>query len=1152
MKNAGRYCFSLLVILTLLLGLGAVSAVDSPIDDVTSLNSTLLSCDAPADGDSLSLSDMENAVSANENDISDIKETSLSASDIDHLTISDGSDIVSANSVHTITEETYSDYFDKNGNLNNSLVSIGDTIDLSGNFTNKSFIFAIPLNVTSVNEDSNLMDCLVTFVNVTNTDSTAVISKLNMTSNIDMKLMIVVNASTNVQVADNNLFSSGTNSYPISLVSNTMYSTVANNTIRTVVSNRFAHNVDKETSDNSSWQHSGITLMDSYYNTIDNNDVTVEDSYGVYLCYGHSTSDYNNITNNRIRSTVDNVSFWAYAVYVMGRSNYIFNNTIDGFYRGISATDGYNVIVSNKIYNNTGRAALSSDAAGMGLDYAIYSSNNAIVANNSIYNCEAVLGAGILVGTNTSCYGNYIEIIGNGSGIKIGGEDGGDAGHSNFYVENNTILYRGGTGILIAGYPNNVVIQNNYIDSVDENNRSASGNGVGISVIYQSRYKKPTNVTIENNRIYTSNEVAINLSQSSEEYLCENNRVLNRKIIYPSSGGETGSEGSGITYVVTDSNYTSYFNSDGTLKDFINNSDILVFKGEFSSKGKIILDKSVSIIGDNAKLKDTTVCIYASNCKVSNLTIANNGTDVNKNIWGIYVFEADNATITNNRISVFDKNTSYGIYLCDSRNSNVSSNNVTCDGDNLVFALLNYEVHNTSFDNNSIKAIGTGELYPYYETISIDGVHSISELSKTYGVIFDFSSSNQFTHNDINVTSKVEGIQTPYKPSVNILIGLYIYYDSDNNNISENNVYVAGHDPFLYGVGCSGDDTSKSSTTADNNTFQKNNITLIGDYFVNALILRHNSMNTVVDSNDMDMKAINYTYAVNMEISGFSQITNNVVKASATGNYGMEMYSSWCNNVSNNTLESTGSYTVAQTLYASSDNNIEDNTFIIYSDKQNDPVMANEHPDSAKLQDTVFSLQEGSNRNTIRNNNAITNSQYAVEIDGTSTGNTIANNSLSANGTSGDGAVRDLSGQNVVSGNSGGSSENYDWDSFNAKFNGKNSGKKHSNDGNSPKKTNAYSNSSSAFSGNSEESGSSAAGDVISNSIANALSAAGDGSSDAGESGESGGIIAKEVNALSAESAYSPYAVPLILLFFGALFCYSFLASKEDEEDEHL
>ena len=88
--------------------------------------------------------------------------------------------------------------------------------------------------------------------------------------------------------------------------------------------------------------------------------------------------------------------------------------------------------------------------------------------------------------------------------------------------------------------------------------------------------------------------------------------------------------------------------------------------------------------------------------------------------------------------------------------------------------------------------IGTSELYPYYETICIDGVRSISELSKTYGVILDFSSDNQFIHNDIEVTSTVEGFQVPYNPSVNILIGLYIYYDSNRNNISENNVYIHG------------------------------------------------------------------------------------------------------------------------------------------------------------------------------------------------------------------------------------------------------------------------------------------------------------------------------------------------------------------------
>ena len=39
--------------------------------------------------------------------------------------------------VHTITENDYSNYFDSDGNLINSLVKANDTINLSGNFSNK-------------------------------------------------------------------------------------------------------------------------------------------------------------------------------------------------------------------------------------------------------------------------------------------------------------------------------------------------------------------------------------------------------------------------------------------------------------------------------------------------------------------------------------------------------------------------------------------------------------------------------------------------------------------------------------------------------------------------------------------------------------------------------------------------------------------------------------------------------------------------------------------------------------------------------------------------------------------------------------------------------------------------------------------------------
>ena len=42
--------------------------------------------------------------------------------------------------IHTITEANYSSYFDSDGNLINSLVKANDTINLSGNFSNKKSI----------------------------------------------------------------------------------------------------------------------------------------------------------------------------------------------------------------------------------------------------------------------------------------------------------------------------------------------------------------------------------------------------------------------------------------------------------------------------------------------------------------------------------------------------------------------------------------------------------------------------------------------------------------------------------------------------------------------------------------------------------------------------------------------------------------------------------------------------------------------------------------------------------------------------------------------------------------------------------------------------------------------------------------------------
>ncbi|MDO5849746.1 MAG: right-handed parallel beta-helix repeat-containing protein [Methanobacteriaceae archaeon] len=1025
------------------------------------------------------------------------------------------------NSVIHITEENYSDYFDSNGNLNNSLVLTNDTIDLSGNFNNKSFIFNKPLKITSSNKDAYLYNCQLAFVNVTADLGNSIVSNLNMNSTITQKILILVENSENVFVLDNILTSSGYHSYPIALETSN-YITVSNNTIKTTVSNREEINsgnvhlddLNKDGSDNSSWQHSGITLRGSHYNLIENNDITVEDSYGIYFCY--PLSNYNDVLNNTIKCSIDHPSFWAYGIYITGGNNSISNNTIIGMYRGISVTKSDNIISGNKIYNITGIDLSNTDIIGG--DYAIYSSEHTIIANNSIYNAN-IFKAGIIVSANCEVYGNYIEIATNQTGIKIGGEEGG----SNSRIYNNTINFLSGFGILVDGNPENVYIGFNNLSSnsclVSEDiNGLGEGQGIGIYVKYQSKSKRPYGLTVEFNNILTSSNIAIDISQSSLElWYCENNEVYGKIILYPNATEYVPTEREGNTYYVSPSNFNEFFDSNGELSNIVDDYDTLIFTGDFAPKShKLILSKLVNIVGNNGRFINTTICVYVSGCTIENITIDNNGTKVS-NLWGIYVYEANNIKIVGNNISVWDKNTSYAIYLSDSVGSNISNNILKAQGDELTFTLLSYEVYDCLFENNNITAIGTGILHPYIQTICFDGVHSISELSKTYGVIFDFSSNNRFVHNDINVTSLVEGFQVPYNPSVNILIGLYLYYDSDYNNISENNVWVEGHDPFLYGIGCSGDDTSKSVTTADYNIFKDNNVTVKGDYFSTGLILRHNSINTLVDGNSINLNAINYTYGITLELSGFSNVVNNKMNNSAHGNYGIELYSSWSNNIDSNILYSDASFTESVGAYGSSGNNFTRNKMVSLGDSRFDPAQGPEHPDSVFLKNVAMWFDSRSSGNRIEGNSIYTDAPYGIEFAGGSTGNYVGNNNICAGQSYGNVAILDNVGGNTVSNNKG-------------KIFSENGSSDYQND---------------VILSDSDVNGASGNGAIDYGLEANALSSAGTGSGDVSSSNPN----AYELNqaSMAAKSGSSQYVVPLIILFIIALFCYSFLNERKEE-----
>ena len=460
---------ALFVLIFLLVGLNAVSATDLNDD---SLNLT----------DNLESSTISNAVDViNHNANSEIyvADCSNDNSDMNSNDVIETVDSLKDNSksklsasektVHTITEANYSEYFDSEGNLINSLVKVNDTINLSGNFSNKKFIINLPLTVTSTESDAFLKNSPIYYTNVANENFQydASVSNLTIESDLANISAVWVIGSSNIKVFNNDIFTTGHNGYPISLDSFTYSCIVENNKIKTVVpvnvavnsssSNEGDDESNESSGDNSSWQHSGISLRDAHWNSIVNNDITVENSYGVYLCYGASISNNNIIANNTIRATSETPSFWSYGVYLTGNHNTVADNTILRMYRGIHSSYPHNVIIGNKIYDINGL----DENNGIGGDYGIYGGNDTLIANNSIYNAD-LIGAGILVGSNSEVYGNYIQINSSGEGIRIGDVEGGH----NSKVHNNTIDFLSGAGITLKGEPKDTEVYDNIINSL--------------------------------------------------------------------------------------------------------------------------------------------------------------------------------------------------------------------------------------------------------------------------------------------------------------------------------------------------------------------------------------------------------------------------------------------------------------------------------------------------------------------------------------------------------------------------------------------------------------------------------------------------------------------------------------------------------------
>ena len=223
---------------------------------------------------------------------------------------------------------------------------------------------------------------------------------------------------------------------------------------------------------------------------------------------------------------------------------------------------------------------------------------------------------------------------------------------------------------------------------------------------------------------------------------------------------EAGTLDPSKTYVVTEKNFNTFFNSVGSF-----------------SKKSITIGHPVNIIGSGATLYDSTVHVLSNGVIVDGLNIVNENdvttasqSDLTKNNrkFGILLEGVKNVQVTNNNINVdsYDNaydvdsyDNAYGIYLYESNNNVIKNNVVKAKARKFTSGIFLYDSDSNQIGSNKVSVNGTGKVHKYESSIKIDDSASlvdydssgmiVPEVFKTYGIILFESSKNDISYNNV-------------------------------------------------------------------------------------------------------------------------------------------------------------------------------------------------------------------------------------------------------------------------------------------------------------------------------------------------------------------------------------------------------------------
>jgi len=577
--------------------------------------------------------------------------------------------------------------------------------------------------------------------------------------------------------------------------------TVVNNTIHSpiYIGLRF-HRVN-----NSRVQQNNLTSGTSYgfyfadynnRNKIENN--LFSGAYAMYQAY----SDNNTFVNNNFTSTTQ----YTYMRYSNDYNNYSYNN-FSSTTHGIYLRDGseHNDFIGNKITTSS--------------DYGVYflhSNNNTRFINNNI---------------SGGTYGLYLSQSAISDNIKIINneiESSTDSiyllGANNATIENNTII--GTQGRLVLNRVYNSTIKNQEFRDTQALSQTLSDNNVFENNNFTSTTSY-TYITYSNNNNYTDNNFTSTSSYGMWlRYDSKDNNFVDNDFISGTNYGAyiredclrnnfttnrfiSGTSFGARFYDNNDNNiiyYNNFSSGNNWALYFDNGNDNNIFKfNNFSSTNAgalAILTRSSNNILDNnsfygdASASDDAVYIATSS---NNNTISNSTLEGNR--YGLYINNADNNKIENNKINA---SVSDAIYLYFTTKGNVINNNVLGAPRYPIYMLYGAQYNNIT--NNYLKSDTS---FFYLNTACDNNVIENNTIASgtadaDYGIYVAYSDGNKIINN--NITSGDYGIYS-YSSSDHVIdsnnisvaaiagsYGIYMDLFSNNNNITNNEILSRGDD----------------------------------------------------------------------------------------------------------------------------------------------------------------------------------------------------------------------------------------------------------------------------------------------------------------------------------------------------------------------